>query len=105
MTFAGTLMNVVIPRPNPNGKPSPGVGEKFFQIYMNFAGKLVNAFILRPNPNGEPSPGVGKVFLEYADVESAAKALTNLNGRKIGGNSVEAIFYPENKFSQGEYDG
>nr|GMD49951.1 splicing factor U2af large subunit B [Ipomoea batatas] len=68
-------------------------------------GHLVNVVIPRPNPNGSPTPGVGKVFLEYADVESGKKALSGLNGRKFGGNVVVAIFYPENKFSQGEYDG
>ncbi|CAK9160521.1 unnamed protein product [Ilex paraguariensis] len=46
-----------------------------------------------------------QVFLEYADVESATKARTGLNGRKFGGNPVVAVFYPENKFSEGDYDG
>ncbi|RAL49214.1 unnamed protein product [Cuscuta campestris] len=68
-------------------------------------GNLVNVVIPRPNPNGNPTPGVGKVFLEYADVDSATNARQRLNGRKFGGNEVVAIFYPENKFSQGEYDG
>ncbi|CAI9282599.1 unnamed protein product [Lactuca saligna] len=68
-------------------------------------GSLVNVVIPRPNPTGEPAPGVGKVFLEYADVESAAKARGGLNGRKFGGNQVVAIFYPENKFNQGDYEG
>ncbi|XP_059644533.1 splicing factor U2af large subunit B isoform X2 [Cornus florida] len=68
-------------------------------------GTLVNVVIPRPNPNGEPAPGVGKVFLEYADLDSATKARTGLNGRKFGGNQVVAVFYPENKFSQREYDG
>ncbi|XP_038722937.1 splicing factor U2af large subunit B-like isoform X4 [Tripterygium wilfordii] len=67
-------------------------------------GTLVNVVIPRPNPNGEPSPGVGKVFLEYADVEGATKARTGMNGRKFGGNIVAAVFFPENKLSQGEYD-
>uniref|UniRef100_A0A5B7BQ83 Splicing factor U2af large subunit n=1 Tax=Davidia involucrata TaxID=16924 RepID=A0A5B7BQ83_DAVIN len=68
-------------------------------------GTLVNVVIPRPTPNGEPSPGVGKVFLEYADIDSAMKAQTGLNGRKFGGNQVVAVFYSENKFSQGDYDG
>ncbi|KAL0341100.1 UNVERIFIED_CONTAM: Cleavage and polyadenylation specificity factor subunit [Sesamum radiatum] len=46
-----------------------------------------------------------QVFLEYADIESATKARQGLNGRKFGGNQVVAVFYPETKFSQGEYDG
>ncbi|XP_071733904.1 splicing factor U2af large subunit A isoform X2 [Rutidosis leptorrhynchoides] len=68
-------------------------------------GSLVNVVIPRPNPNGEPVAGVGKVFLEYADTESSSKARAGLNGRKFGGNQVVATFYPEDKFSQGEYDG
>ncbi|CAH9088443.1 unnamed protein product [Cuscuta epithymum] len=68
-------------------------------------GNLVNVIIPRPNPNGDPTPGVGKVFLEYADVDSSTNARQRLNGRKFGGNEVVAIFYPENKFYQGEFDG
>lgn len=45
-----------------------------------------------------------QVFLEYADIDSATKARAGLNGRKFGGNQVMAVFYPENKFAQGEYD-
>ncbi|XP_024020631.1 splicing factor U2af large subunit A isoform X3 [Morus notabilis] len=71
-------------------------GEKF--------GPLVRVVIPRPRPDGEPMPGVGKVFLEYVEVEGASKARAGLNGRKFGGNQVVAVFYPENKFAQGEYD-
>ncbi|XP_038705695.1 splicing factor U2af large subunit B-like isoform X4 [Tripterygium wilfordii] len=67
-------------------------------------GTLVNVVIPRPNPNGEPSPGVGKVFLEYADVEGSTKARTGMSGRKFGGNTVAAVFFPEDKFAQGEYE-
>ncbi|KAL3650447.1 hypothetical protein CASFOL_006850 [Castilleja foliolosa] len=67
-------------------------------------GTLVNVVIPRPSPSGETGPGVGKVFLEYADVEGATKARQGLHGRKFGGNDVVAVFYPEDKFSQGEYD-
>nr|ABU45175.1 unknown [Solanum melongena] len=67
-------------------------------------GALLNVVIPRPNPNGEPTPGLGKVFLEYADVDSSSKARQGLNGRKFGGNQVIAVFYPENKFSEGDYE-
>ncbi|XP_058215951.1 splicing factor U2af large subunit B isoform X5 [Rhododendron vialii] len=68
-------------------------------------GTLVNVVIPRPNPNGEPTPGLGKVFLEYVDVDGATKARQGLNGRKFGGNQVVAVFYPENKFAEADYDG
>lgn len=45
------------------------------------------------------------MFLEYADVDGSAKARAGLNGRKFGGNIVSAVFYPENKFDQADYDG
>ncbi|KAL0689991.1 hypothetical protein Bca4012_089669 [Brassica carinata] len=68
-------------------------------------GNLVNVVIPRPNPDHDPTPGVGKVFLEYADVDGAAKARSGMNGRKFGGNQVVAVYYPENKFAQGDYKG
>lgn len=46
-----------------------------------------------------------QVFLEYADIDGATKARTGMNGRKFGGNQVVAVFYPENKFAQGDYEG
>lgn len=64
----------------------------------------MNTVIPRPSPNGEEVPGVGKVFLEYMDTEGSMKARQGLHGRKFGGNQVSAVFYPENKFFQGEYD-
>lgn len=72
-------------------------GEKF--------GSLVKVVIPRPGPNGELAPGVGKVFLEYADTDGSSKARAGMNGRKFGGNEVLAVFYPENKFAEGDYDG
>lgn len=67
-------------------------------------GKLVNVVIPRPGPNGESTSGVGKVFLEYADADGSTKARVGLNGRKFGGNQVVAVYYPEGKFAQGDYD-
>ncbi|KAI8553234.1 hypothetical protein RHMOL_Rhmol05G0000400 [Rhododendron molle] len=73
--------------------------------FGKFWGSLANLVIPRPNPNGEPTPGLGKVFLEYVDVDGATKARQGLNGRKFGGNQVVAVFYPENKFAEADYDG
>ncbi|KAL9249876.1 Splicing factor U2af large subunit A-like protein [Drosera capensis] len=74
-------------------------GERF--------GSLVNVVIPRPGPDGEllPLPGVGKVFLEFADTDSALKARTGMNGRKFDGKQVLAVYYPEDKFAQGDYSG
>ncbi|CAH8381921.1 unnamed protein product [Eruca vesicaria subsp. sativa] len=70
-------------------------------------GNLVKVVIPRPSPDPDhnPTPGVGKVFLEYADVDGAAKARLGMNGRKFGGNQVVAVYYPENKYAQGDYEG
>uniref|UniRef100_A0A0C9RPH5 Splicing factor U2af large subunit n=2 Tax=Spermatophyta TaxID=58024 RepID=A0A0C9RPH5_9CONI len=67
-------------------------------------GTLVNLVIPRPDPSGVPAPGVGKVFVEYSDTDGSSKAKAALNGRKFGGNSVVAVYYPEDKFSMCEYD-
>ncbi|KAK6932547.1 RNA recognition motif domain [Dillenia turbinata] len=61
-------------------------------------GTLVNVVIPRPNPDGEENPGVGKVFLEYADTGGSASARKALSGRKFSGNTVTAIYFPEDKF-------
>uniref|UniRef100_A0A1J3GD50 Splicing factor U2af large subunit n=1 Tax=Noccaea caerulescens TaxID=107243 RepID=A0A1J3GD50_NOCCA len=66
-------------------------------------GTLTNVVIPRPSPNGEPVPGLGKVFLKYAETDSSSRARTGMNGRKFGGNEVVAVFYPEDKFEQGDY--
>ncbi|XP_076894371.1 splicing factor U2af large subunit A-like [Bidens hawaiensis] len=68
-------------------------------------GSLVNVVIPRPNPNGVVEPGFSTIPLQYADTVSSRKAWAGLNGRRFGGNQVVASFYPENKFSEGEYDG
>ncbi|VAH91847.1 unnamed protein product [Triticum turgidum subsp. durum] len=60
--------------------------------------------IPRPDPSGAAVPGVGKVFLEYADIDGSTKAKVGMHGRKFGGNQVVAVFYPENKFADGDYD-
>lgn len=85
--------------------------EVFEEIYDDMKdecgkyGTLVNVVIPRPKASGEDVPGLGKVFLEYSDGTEAAKAKAILNGRKFGGNTVLAVYYPEDKFSRGEYDG
>lgn len=66
-------------------------------------GDLVSVVIPRPSPSGEQSEGLGKVFLEYADTTGCSNAREALSGRKFGGNSVIAVYYPEDKFYNGDY--
>ncbi|KAF4394086.1 hypothetical protein G4B88_026055 [Cannabis sativa] len=62
-------------------------------------GTVVNVIIPRPSSqSGEPTSGVGKVFLEYADTTGCANARNVLNGRKFGGNIVNAVYYPEDRY-------
>ncbi|GBG62104.1 hypothetical protein CBR_g28575 [Chara braunii] len=68
-------------------------------------GTLTNLVIPRPKATGEDLPGVGKVFVEYSDTGAAMKAKASLHGRKFGGNTVIATFYPEDKFSRADYAG
>lgn len=44
-----------------------------------------------------------QVFLKYADTDGSTRARTGMNGRKFGGNEVVAVYYPEDKFEQGDY--
>ncbi|KAK1315003.1 Splicing factor U2af large subunit B [Acorus calamus] len=67
-------------------------------------GPLENVVIPRPNPSGEPTPGVGKVFLQYTDTSSSARAKAALHGRKFDSNVVTAVYYPEDKFSDGLFE-
>eukprot|EP00250_Pteridium_aquilinum_P016085 c22931_g2_i1 orf=394-2076(+) len=68
-------------------------------------GNLVNLVIPRPSSSADnAAAGVGKVFLEYSDVKEAAKAKDVLHGRKFGGNTVQAVYFSEDKFSRGDYE-
>ncbi|KAH9748637.1 U2 snRNP auxiliary factor large subunit [Citrus sinensis] len=66
-------------------------------------GTLVNVVIPRPDQNGGETPGVGKVFLEYYDAVGCATAKNALSGRKFGGNTVNAFYYPEDKYFNKDY--
>jgi hypothetical protein len=46
-----------------------------------------------------------QVFVEYTDTQGAAKAKLALNGRKFSGNSVVAVYYPEDKLANADYSG
>lgn len=101
---AGNLVNVVIPRPNPERDATPGVGKVRFSAQRS-------SFLLFSCTQHIPLNDIllylisMQVFLEYADLDGAAKARSGMNGRKFGGNQVVALYYPENKYAQGDYEG
>ncbi|MCO5558260.1 hypothetical protein L7F22_011839 [Adiantum nelumboides] len=85
--------------------------KEFEDIYQDIQdecskyGELNNLVIPRPSPTGENVPGLGKAFVEYTSTAGSFKAKDSLHGRKFAGNTVQAVFYPEDKFARGELDG
>jgi splicing factor U2AF subunit len=76
-----------------------------YVCFWGGAGNLINLVIPRPNPTGEEVPGIGMVFVEYEDLQGAAKAKASLHGRKFDRKTVIATYYPEEKFIHGDYGG
>ncbi|KAL7142718.1 hypothetical protein ABFS83_08G142600 [Erythranthe nasuta] len=66
-------------------------------------GELIDIVIPRPIPDVAHTGGIGKVFLEYSDASGCTKAKSSLSGRKFGGNTVMALYYPEDKYYAGDY--
>eukprot|EP00747_Dinoflagellata_sp_TGD_P164036 gnl/TRDRNA2_/TRDRNA2_183423_c0_seq1.p1 gnl/TRDRNA2_/TRDRNA2_183423_c0~~gnl/TRDRNA2_/TRDRNA2_183423_c0_seq1.p1 ORF type:complete len:425 (+),score=117.12 gnl/TRDRNA2_/TRDRNA2_183423_c0_seq1:106-1275(+) len=53
---------------------------------------------------GAPDNEAVRIFLEYEAVESATKALVDMNGRYFGGRVVKASFFDEERYNKGELD-
>eukprot|EP00088_Acartia_fossae_P024159 TRINITY_DN25121_c0_g2_i1.p1 TRINITY_DN25121_c0_g2~~TRINITY_DN25121_c0_g2_i1.p1 ORF type:complete len:116 (-),score=18.26 TRINITY_DN25121_c0_g2_i1:260-607(-) len=51
--------------------------------------------------NNVPESDAVRIFLEFKRVESAIKALVDLNGRYFGGREVAARFFSLEKFEKG----
>ena len=50
-------------------------------------------------PGYDPEQAV-RIFVEFQRMESATKALIDLEGRFFGGRTVRAMFFPEERFEQ-----
>lgn len=48
-------------------------------------------------------PGATKIFLEYMSIEDAGKAIASLAGRTFDGRKVEAVYFEQVKFANGDY--
>ncbi|KAL6542858.1 hypothetical protein OROHE_010378 [Orobanche hederae] len=88
----GELIDVVIPRPIPNAAHSEGIGKSTHPIS--------ESWIHHP-PLCLTCPL--QVFLEYSDAAGCTKAKSALRGRKFGGNTVAALYYPEDTYYGGDY--
>merc|ERR1719376_1071580 len=58
----------------------------------------VSKVVIFEMPNVPPEEAV-RIFIEFKRVESAIKAVVDLNGRFFGGREVQARFYDQDKFS------
>eukprot|EP00003_Mantamonas_plastica_P001206 TRINITY_DN10866_c0_g1_i1.p1 TRINITY_DN10866_c0_g1~~TRINITY_DN10866_c0_g1_i1.p1 ORF type:complete len:432 (-),score=165.17 TRINITY_DN10866_c0_g1_i1:136-1431(-) len=70
-------------------------------------GKVLECKIPRPAKGRRPpfKPGQGFVFVKFENVEDAAKARTDLAGRKFHGHVVITSFYDEEAFDANEFEG
>ncbi len=51
-------------------------------------------------PHGAPDDEAVRIFVQFAKVDSAIKAIIDLNGRYFGGRTVTGSFYSEDKFEK-----
>ena len=51
-------------------------------------------------PHGAPDDEAVRIFVQFAKVDSAIKAVIDLNGRFFGGRTVTGSFYPESRFEK-----
>ena len=58
-----------------------------------------------PRPTSDqPVSGVGKVFVEYASIEQATAAKTELNGRQFASRTILVDFFPVQSYQEGQLD-
>lgn len=57
----------------------------------------VGSVIIHEVPDQAPDEAV-RIFVEFKRIESAIKAVVDLNGRFFGGRQVKASFYDTEKF-------
>ncbi|CAM9324217.1 unnamed protein product, partial [Discosporangium mesarthrocarpum] len=52
---------------------------------------------------GGPDNGVGYVFIKYTNLESAGKAKKGFGSRTFDSKTVEATFFPEERFAAKDF--
>ena len=63
-------------------------------------GEVVKCVIFECPPGSVPPNEAVRIFLEFKRIESAIKAVVDLNGRFFGGRSVKAVFFDVDRFKR-----
>ena len=65
-------------------------------------GQISKIVIFEVTEPGFPPDQAVRIFVEFERMESAMKALIDLDGRFFGGRTIRAVFFPEQKFEEQE---
>ena len=65
-------------------------------------GRVLKATVFEVPDPSIPSEEAVRIFVKFDSVESAQRAITELNGRTFGGRKVKAKFVDESKFNKGQ---
>ena len=65
-------------------------------------GQISKILIFEVTEPGFPPDQAVRIFVEFERMESATKALIDLEGRYFGGRRVSAVFFSEQKFDREE---
>lgn len=61
----------------------------------------INCFFIQQVPKGKiPVDRAVRIFVKFSDVESAKRAIQDLNGRFFGGRIVTAAFFDNSRFEK-----
>jgi len=100
------LINIVSPNDLRNDDDYNDIMDDIRQECAKY-GSIVSMHIPRPPPlpkDEEPKPelhwGVGRAFIEYKKPEEAQKGLNALGGRRFGGHTIIAGYFPEHKYAK-----
>lgn len=63
-------------------------------------GQISQITIFEVTEPGYPAEQAVRIFVKFERMESAMKALIDLDGRFFGGRTVKAVFFSEEQFEQ-----
>ena len=101
------LTNLLIPEQVEDINEYADVEDETFEEMEQY-GKVEQVIAPKPTmkyaPGQPPEPGVGKVFVKFATINEAEVGRKALEGRRFEGRIVEASYYPEDKFRNGQFE-